>query len=221
MLICNASHWLEYPYKQLPSVWGDESGCRSGSVTLWKGDKNWMKRASKRICSLLSPWQLQRLWVLRWEQLFCGTFYMNEVFVYNWCLGNSLFTVMAMVFSFVAQLHSHWWWRLKVDVWKLTFFKFHFDFSLISKASFNRVVASHQDLTHLKFGRLHFFSVLNFSGKAHERWSCWDLAVEWQGEKAIIITNQSGFRGFVGWSFSVLLIEKWALKSILNSFIEI
>lgn len=50
---------------------------------------------------------------------------------------------------------------------ELTFFKFHFDSSLIFRASFNRVVSSQKDLTRLRFGHLFVFSVLNFSGKAH------------------------------------------------------
>lgn len=53
MLICYASHWLEYPYKQLPSVWGDYSGCGSNSVTLWKVGKNWT--AKKNIKEDLFP----------------------------------------------------------------------------------------------------------------------------------------------------------------------
>lgn len=59
-------------------------------------DKNWTKKKNiKEICSLLDPWQLQRLMSvemeLRWEKLFCGTFYMNEAFVYNKCPGDVLF----------------------------------------------------------------------------------------------------------------------------------
>lgn len=76
-------------------------------------DKNWTKKKNiKEICSLLDPWQLQRLMSveieLRQEKLFCGTFYMNEVFVYNKCPGNVLFTVIAIVFSVVVQAYYYW-----------------------------------------------------------------------------------------------------------------
>lgn len=142
LFICNASHWWECPYKHLPSVCSDKSGCGLDSVTLWEVDKTGLKKwTSKRVCSFLNPLAAPEVMSIEKNCFVLSSIGMRNLFTTN---VQGIFFLCRNDYSFVT-CSSGPLSLLKKDIRErveVAIFQISFDSpSLIFRASFNRAIA--------------------------------------------------------------------------------